>query len=157
MKKIKRRKKVKRRTDSVFIVLRLFMRELRSIYKRISRAYYLTFPNAERPCKTCAFNPATDSWEGWDSTAYAVMKAIRDDTPFYCHEGIPWTTPIEEWTPEQIKHFEENRQLCSGWAVVYGDPRAKTAFARAAIKSDHFELASCTIPGDGEILKKKGA
>ncbi|MCH7890995.1 MAG: hypothetical protein IH921_05775 [Gemmatimonadetes bacterium] len=148
---------MKRRTDSVYIVLRLFMRELRSIFKRRSRAYYVKFPDAGRPCKTCAFNPATDDWNGWDTTAYGVMKAIRDDTPFYCHEGIPWKTPIEEWTPEQIKHFEETRQLCSGWVLVYGDPRAKIAFARAAVKADAFELAPASIPGAGEILKKKEA
>ncbi len=134
-------------------VLRLFMVELRAIFKRCSKPYYKRFPKAGRPCLTCAFNPSTDSWQGWDKTSYGLMCSIRDDNPFYCHENIPWKTPVKDWTLEQHKHFIENRKLCSGWAVAYSDPAAKMAFIKAATKAQGLDLASCAIPGAGELMK----
>lgn len=137
----------------VFKVLRLFVKELRLIFRRRKAEYYEQFPNAARCCETCAFNPSTDDWEGADKTAYSLMRAIRDDAPFYCHENIPWKKDQKAWTPQDHRHFKENAKLCAGYALVTSDPGAKLAFVKSCQNLKAIDLAAAAIPGAGEILK----
>jgi hypothetical protein len=50
-----------RKRDVLNRVLKALIVELRKILKRVAPGYYRRFPNAGRPCHTCAFNPATDN------------------------------------------------------------------------------------------------
>lgn len=138
--------------DLVYRVLRLFVVELRTIYNRLKGPYYKRFPNAGHPCASCAFQPATDDWTGWDNTAYHMMQSLRDERPFYCHANLPWTKDIRDWTTEDHQHFHDHAKLCSAYAVIMGDPESKKAFIRAAAKAQAIDLATCTIPGAGDIL-----
>lgn len=141
-------------------MLRAFIDELRAVLKRVGPDLYRKFPDAPRPCHTCAFNPATDGWQGADMTAYTLMEAIRDGRPFYCHENIPWEKPTELWTTEEIQHYMQHRKLCAGYAAVAGEPETKTAFVRAALKVQGCEpdprvvdLAMSAIEGAGSVLR----
>jgi hypothetical protein len=119
-------------------ILKTLIVELRAILKRVAPAYYARFPNAGRPCHSCAFNPSTDSWEGFDTTINGLLKCIHDDRPFYCHEGIPWKKPATEWTPEDFAQFKAHAKLCSGFAILLGPEAnrdAKTALLKVA--KDH--------------------
>lgn len=120
-------------------VLRRFVRILRGVLKSRGPEIYARFPNARRPCHTCAFNPSTDNWKGWDSTAYDLMRAIARDQPFYCHE--PFERTKDGWKFDPAK-----ASLCGGWAAVYGDPAAKTAFMRAAIEEQTPEVGYSSCP-----------
>jgi hypothetical protein len=122
-----------RKRDVLNRVLKALIVELRKILKRVAPGYYRRFPNAGRPCHTCAFNPATDNDQGFDSTIGGLMRCIYDDQPFYCHENIPWKKPTEEWTPEDHRHFKEHAQLCSGFAILLC-PDANRDAKRALIK-----------------------
>jgi hypothetical protein len=140
-------------------VLRGFIQELRAIFKRVAPERYRQFPNAARCCHTCAFNPSTDNWYGWDKTAYELMKAIRDHRPFYCHENLPWRTPVSDWTREEIQHFMEHRKLCGGFAAIQGDPKTREAFIVAALRAQGkkpaqaaIDLAMSAIEGAGDVL-----
>lgn len=134
-------------------VLRAFIGELRVILRRVAPSFYQRYPNATRPCHSCAFNPGTDDWQGFDTTANGLMKAIRDDRPFYCHENIPWKKPIAEWTTEDHRHFKEHGKLCAGFAAIQGDPETKLAFMRAALgTTKSTALALCAVPGAGEVF-----
>ncbi len=83
----------------------------------------------KRPCHTCAFNPATDSWRGADTTAIALMRAIANDQPFYCHE--PFERVKSGWKFDPAK-----AELCGGYAAVVGDPATKDAFVRSIAGPD---------------------
>lgn len=122
-------------------VLRIFMQELRAILKRRAPEHFKQFPNARRPCHTCAFNPSTDTWKGWDTTANGLQKSIHANQPFYCHEDIPWRKPVAEWTAEDHQQFEANKKLCAGFAAIVGDPATKDAFCMAAIKATGGEVS----------------
>lgn len=140
-------------------VLRGFMQEIRAIFKRRAATHFREFPKAGRPCHSCALNPSTDQWQGWDSTANELMKAIRDDRPFYCHDNIAWRKPVTEWTAEEIQHFHRHKKLCAGYAVVVGDAAVKDAFIVAALTAngrkpcqEAVALAHSAIAGAGDAL-----
>lgn len=121
----KRAKQVRRKRDrAVTDLLHAFIVELRRILRRRSTDYYRRFPDARRPCHTCAFNPATDSWKGADTTAFALQKAIAADEPFYWHE------PLER-IPGGWKFDPAKAVLCGGYAAIVGDPETKRAFVRS--------------------------
>jgi hypothetical protein len=120
-------------------LMHAFIVELRKILRRRSPEYYAEFPNARRPCHTCAFNPATDEWRGADTTALALQKAIAADQPFYCHE------PFER-TKDGWKFDRTTAVLCGGYAVVVGDPETKRAFVRS-IAPDISEAGADLIAG----------
>jgi hypothetical protein len=121
----KRAKQGRRGRDRAVIeLLHGFVVELRRILRRRSPDYYRRFPDARRPCHTCAFNPATDSWKGAENTAFALQKAIAADEPFYCHE--PFERTADGW-----KFDREKAVLCGGYAAVVGDPDTKRAFVRS--------------------------
>lgn len=118
-------KRERRRKDrSVHELLHAFVVELRRILRRRAPAHYARFPNARRPCHSCAFNPATDAWKGADTTAFALQKAIASDQPFYCHE--PFERTADGW-----KFDRQKAVLCGGYAIVAGDPETKRAFVRS--------------------------
>lgn len=104
--------------------LHQFVRELRAILKRRAPAQRAQFPNQRPPCHTCAFNPQTDSWRGADATAFALLRALEEDQPFYCHE--PFERTKTGWVFDRDKAI-----LCAGYGMVIGDPDVKQAFVRA--------------------------
>jgi len=131
-----RRKAIRNRKRAlVDRVLKAIIVELRAILKRVAPGYYQRFPNAGRPCHSCAFNPSTDSWQGFDTTVSGLMKSIWEDRPFYCHENIPWKKPVQDWTPEDHRHFKEHARLCSGFAILLcpeANREAKNALVKVA-------------------------
>lgn len=118
--------------------LRAFVVELRRILKRRAPEQYALFPKMKRPCHSCAFNPATDSWRGADATAVALMRAIATDSPFYCHE--PMERVADGW-----RFDPERAELCAGYAVVAGDPATKLAFTRGVLGPDVPDDVALTI------------
>ena len=99
---------------------------MRALLRRRGPEMRQRFPKSAGPCATCAFTPSTDSWSGMDATVWGLVQAIRNDQPFYCHEGMPIRGG--EYRPEPGHHYS----LCGGYAMIVGDPDAKLAFARAA-------------------------
>ena len=139
----RRRERQDRKRVLLDRVLRAIIAELRVILKRVAPGYYERFPNAGRPCHTCAFNPSTDNWQGFDATVSGLMKSIWHDNPFYCHENIPWKKPTEDWTPEDHRQFKEHAQLCSGFAMLLcpeANREAKAVLVKVA-KANGKELA----------------
>jgi hypothetical protein len=128
-----RRNAIERKREIVNRTLKAFVVELRAILKRVAPMHYQEFPNAGRPCHSCAFNPATDNWQGFDTTVNGLMKCVLENQPFYCHENIPWKKPIEEWTTEDHRQFKEHAQLCSGFAILLR-PDANADAKRALLK-----------------------
>lgn len=122
--------------------MRAFMTELRVIFKRNAKEKYQRFPGMATPCSTCAFNESTDSWKGWDATAWGLMRAIDQDRPFYCHHkksGEEWPTVRGEYA---LDPTSKDLRACGGWLVVVGEPDAKTAQIRAAMKMHQQEVLS---------------
>lgn len=137
----KRAKAARRRLEArVHEVLVGYVAELRRILRRRGPEQRKQFPNARPPCHTCAFNPATDSWAGADSTALALQKAIAADQPFYCHE--PFERTSEGW-----KFARDKAVLCAGYAPVAGDPDTKRAFVRS-IRPDLTDEQADALSGE---------
>ena len=102
---------------------------LREMLKSAWPAIKKDFPQHSPPCHSCAFNPGTDSWPGFEKTALGLMFAIKDDTPFYCHEGFSQDDD-GEWVFDPAK-----AQLCAGYAAVANDPNLKAAALKAVRKA----------------------
>jgi hypothetical protein len=98
----------------------------RAVLKEYSAPTYARWPTARRPCHTCAFNPGTDAWDGFDSTVLNLAAAIAKGEPFYCHENLPRING--QWYPTPGL---KGMQLCAGWAVIMRQPATKEVFARA--------------------------
>ena len=113
--------------------LRAYVDVIRNIYKRRAR------PGANSPCHTCALNPATDHWQGFEKTMMGLMDSIENETPFVCHENLP--SGEDGWYVDPRK---PPPPLCAGFEAVKDDPEAKTAPLKA--------LAS--LPEFGRFLKK---
>ncbi len=120
------------------LLLRYWER-VRGILRQEAPGHYQRFPDAPRPCHTCAFNPGTDGMTGMDSTALNLIDALHEGIPFICHRGLP-RNPEGHWYYPQEDLLEPwlTRQPCAGWWVVKDNPEARRAFARAC-RSD--ELA----------------
>ena len=101
---------------------------LRAMLKSAWPAIKKDFPQSRPPCHSCAFNPGTDSWPGFEKTVSGLMFAIKDDTPFYCHEGFPQDDD-GEWVFDPAK-----AQLCAGYAAIANDPHLKAAQVKAMHK-----------------------
>ena len=101
---------------------------LREMFKRDWPATKKDFPQHRPPCHTCALNPGTDSWPGFEKTVTNLMFAIEDGKPFYCHEGHP-QTKSGEWILDLPK-----AKLCAGFAVVANDPNLKEVALKALRK-----------------------
>jgi hypothetical protein len=121
----------------VSAVLHAFILELRRIFKRAAPEQYRRFPNQRRPCHSCAFNPATDSWVGADATANNLRLALEQDEPFYCHQNMPIRNGCYDPTGVEL-------EFCAGWLVILGEPDTKDAFLRAV----HLVLPPETKPRD---------
>ena len=110
-------------------------REGRAFIRRWSAAYIALLrgmlkrawpirPSQRPPCDTCAFNPDTDSWPGFETTVTGLMFAIEGDKPFYCHKGHPRT-------PTGWRLDPATAQLCVGYEAAATDPDIKAAAAKA--------------------------
>jgi len=101
--------------------LRMFMRDVRWLYRRrtgLPPVPATALAGAPRPCRSCAFNPGTDSARGFETTAKSLMEALTEQRPFFCHQGLPWRKPREEWTPDELQRALENARYCEGWAAI---------------------------------------
>lgn len=125
-----KKKRASERRQYVHQFMVSYMAVLRQILKRDWPNYERRHPDTPGPCHTCAFNPGTDSWSGFEKTALGLMEAIQKDKPFYCHEHLP-TTPSGEW------YYDPTLPLptrCRGWEAITEQPETKHA-AFTAIKS----------------------
>ena len=84
-----------------------YIARLRAILKRT----WPGRPDGRSPCHTCAFNPGTDAWPGFESTVTNLMFAIEDGNPFYCHDGHRKTE--HGWLVDPAK-----AQLCAGYEAI---------------------------------------
>ena len=91
-----KKKRLAERRRYVQRFMRTYIADLRQILQRAWPAYERSHPDTRGPCHTCAFNPSTDTWPGFEKTAFSLMDAIRKGQPFHCHEGLP-TKPNGEW------------------------------------------------------------
>lgn len=97
--------------DAVRALFLGVLTRLRSILKARGQAAY---PDTRRPCHTCAFNPGTDSWQGFDSTALGLIRALLNDSPFYCHRNMP-RDATGEWLFDPV-----TAEPCVGYEAVRG-------------------------------------
>ena len=101
---------------------------LREMLKSAWPAIKKDFPQHSPPCHSCAFNPGTDSWRGFEKTVTGLMFAIEDAKPFFCHEGHPRTE--DGWLLDPAK-----AQLCAGYAAVANEPNLKAVALKASRKA----------------------
>lgn len=102
------------------------VKRLRRVLAQKGPDLYKQFPNMKRPCHTCAFNPQTDEWVGFDATILRLLTALGTSEPFYCHDGMPIVDECYQW-PESM----ESVPFCGGWAVVAGLDETAVAFVEA--------------------------
>jgi len=133
-------------------ILKRVIVEFRAILKRVAPAHYERFPNAGRPCHSCAFNPSTDGWQGFDTTVNGLLKCVLNDQPFYCHEGIPWKKPIADWTADDHRQLRDHKQLCAGFAILL-EPEANTEAKRVilAVAREHGPELSAAVRAGLEV------
>lgn len=124
---------VRQKKRLAFSVLRAFIGELRGIYRRRARDHYRRFPDARRPCESCAFNPRTDRWPGFGTTMMNLYRALRGDIIFRCHVGTAWKKELADMSAGEIRECLA-APACGGWAVIAGDPNARRAMDVAAEK-----------------------
>lgn len=119
-------KTTRRQDEAIHRYLVAFIGQVRALFKRRAPAHYERFPKAARPCATCALNPATDSWPGFEQTTANLMLAINQGAPFYCHTPEPVNGEYE------VREVRGTRRLCAAWATICGDPNVKDVLIRAA-------------------------
>lgn len=85
--------------EIIIWMLRLFMSEIRKFYCDASDKLDRCLPDREKSCHSCAFNPECDSWKGFVYTAYGLLWAINNRSPFLCHRNQPlWKDHIIDRT-----------------------------------------------------------
>ena len=124
-----KKKRARERADYVRRFLTSYLAVLRQILKRAWPDYERRHPGTPGPGHTCAFNPSTDSWPGFEKAALGLMDAIREDKPFYCHEHLP-TRPNGDWYWDPTLPPPAR---CRGWEAIAAHPETKGA-AFTAIK-----------------------
>lgn len=135
----KRVRRTRSEADSAYVraVLGAFMENMQALFKERAVAEYEAFPGMRRPCRTCAFNPSTNGWQGADSTAWGLFQALMNDRPFYCHNeqaGGVLYTPLRAEAGDDV-YDEGDMVMCGGWAVVGFDKEAaRKAFDEAVLK-----------------------
>lgn len=118
-------------------IFRNFIGRLRVIRDRNAPAYFGDNPEASRECATCAFEPSTDGWQGFDATMMHLQKAIAEDRPFFCHHGMTyvkghgWIPPLKINSDGRTTEDTTKMRLCVGWWIVFQDPATREAFALA--------------------------
>ena len=126
-----RQQKAKRARDRKAYVRRFlatYLALLREILKRAWPAYVRGHPDTSGPCHSCAFNPGTDTWPGFEKTAMGLMEAIQKAQPFYCHEHLP-TQANGEWFYDPTLPPPSR---CRGWEAIAAHPETKHAAFAAA-------------------------
>ena len=115
-------------SDEGWVNIRRWCEEYMALLREILKSAWPTikddFPQHSPPCHTCAFNPATDSWIGFERTVTSLMDAIKDDQPFFCHEGHPRDESGFQVDPAKA-------ELCAGYSAVADHPQIKGAAAKA--------------------------
>ena len=109
------------------------IRVLRGILKRRAP----TLPaDVRSPCHTCAFNPSTDTWLGFETTVLGLLEAIEGGRSFYCHEGLPTDeNGAWYWDPKQgTVSGLTLPPVCAGWRAIADDPATRTA-GQAAVRA----------------------
>lgn len=119
-----RRADNKRKLNALF---HRYIAGLRAIFAADAPAYYADNPEARRPCHSCALNPSTDDWPGFDSTMLNLEAGIRKGE-FLCHEPLP-RDETGQW------HIDEEapRIRCAGYEVLSRNPATLGAFVRAVV------------------------
>ena len=107
-----------------------YIATLRSILKRAWPEYSRRHPDTRGPCHSCAFNPSTDTWTGFEKTVFSLTNAIRKRQPFYCHEHLP-TDPTGQWYCDPTMEMPPR---CRGWDAIADHPETAAA-ARATVKT----------------------
>ncbi len=128
-----RRQKMKRALERQRYVQRFmatYIAALRQILKRAWPAYERRHPGTPGPCHTCAFNPSTDAWRGFEKTAFGLMNAIRKGEPFYCHEGLTRSSTGEWYYDPALPPPAR----CRGWEAIADEPETAGAAGVAARK-----------------------
>ena len=100
--------------------LRAYMRILRGLLK--GRA------PARSPCHTCALNPSTDGWVGFELTATKLMDSFENGTPFVCHEGMPRDPTTRQWFIDPRRPLPP---LCAAYEALRDEPAVHRAPMRA--------------------------
>ena len=79
-----RRHKANRRADRlaaqtayVTRFMTAYIAELRSILKRAWPGYVRRHPDTRGPCHSCAFNPGTDTWTGFEKTVGSSQRSVQ--------------------------------------------------------------------------------
>ena len=103
--------RARQRRDYVHRFMVRYVAVLRRILKRAWPDYARRHPETPGPCHSCAFNPDTDTWPGFEKTALCLMEALQKDQPFYCHEHLP-TNPNGEWYYDPTLPLPSR---CRGW------------------------------------------
>lgn len=109
-------------------LMEAFIGDVRAIFKREILARQADAPKLRPPCHTCALNPATDAWDGFDATMLRLGACLESGSPFYCHEPLP-TNERGEWQALPV----DEMVTCAGWEVVKDSGDARVAFSRAAL------------------------
>jgi hypothetical protein len=89
----------------------MLMRELRWQLRR-NRGTEVG-PRADR-CRSCAFQPGTDSHRGFESTALGLLNSLRNQQPFFCHAGMARDATGNYLAPADL----DKARLCAGWLAV---------------------------------------
>ena len=107
------------------------------ILRRLLRKNAAKLPPGQSPCHSCAFNPSTDGWPGFQSTMLGIIESIDKGTKFVCHEGLPtdekgqWHLPVQpRWNAQTgAVRWPEGLEppLCAGYAAIKDDPETVKA------------------------------
>ena len=124
-----KQRRARERKDYVQRFMATYIVELRQILGRAWPAYARRHPDTRGPCHSCAFNPGTDTWPGFEQTALGLMTAIRQDRKFYCHEHLSRKANGDwYWDPSL-----PTPAPCRGWEAIAAQPETKRA-ASVAVK-----------------------
>jgi len=144
-----------------------FIQRIRSLYRERAIAHRSAFPGTPSPCHTCALNPSTDTWQGFDATATNLMDSLLGERPFFCHEPLPYVHYRlrgkcgGEWVPPEAAiraaHGLEIGVMrpCAAWWVIKDSPEARRAFIRAVNPERALTDAECDRKADaGAALRR---
>lgn len=122
-KRERRKQKIELRAYLESIITRL-----RKLFKTRSVEHFRAAPDARRPCHSCAFNPGTDTWQGFDSTVFGLERAILSGTRFFCHENLPRDPVTNDWL------FDPRvAQPCAAYELIKSGPEAAREVVRGML------------------------
>ena len=143
-----RRARKAAQADYVAGFFREYIRALRAVLKRRG----LAAARGQRPCSTCAFNPSTDRWPGFQTTMLGLLQAIEAGRPFYCHKGLPRDAKTRQWywDPRKPKPAE-----CAGWRAIADDPATQRAAVVALQRAGKPPFLRRRAPGTGGGMPRR--